>query len=65
VSAQDDFEQAIFAPEICRAWDCDEFAQVLVDVDLVWMDDQGVEHLGKQIVAMCRRHANAERAGPT
>lgn len=46
--------------EICRVFDCEEAAQVIVEVQLVWMDENGVEDHGDQLVAFCRRHANAE-----
>lgn len=47
--------------ELCRQLECDEAAQVLIDVELVWFDENGIENLGVHTVAMCRLHALEEQ----
>lgn len=47
--------------EICIVDACDKPAAVLVDVELVYMNEEGVQALGTEIVAMCRSHAMEER----
>ena len=47
--------------EMCIVDPCDKPAAVLVDVDLVYMSEEGVQTLGNQVVAMCRSHAMEEQ----
>ena len=47
--------------ELCLVVDCEEVAQVIIDIGLVTMGDEGVEDLGTVPVAMCRQHALEEQ----
>jgi hypothetical protein len=48
--------------EICRIYDCPLPAEVIVGVELVHMDSDGIEDLGVQSIAMCHQHSVEEQS---